>query len=93
MRIIPADEFGANWSRLLSQLAEGEELLLTEAGRPIGRVLPPLPAGLSLAQEEWRQELDAWQRDVHARADRYPPGFVVDCSYEAIYGEREDAQR
>jgi antitoxin (DNA-binding transcriptional repressor) of toxin-antitoxin stability system len=35
MRIIPVDEFGANWPRLLSQLADGEELLLTDAGRPV----------------------------------------------------------
>ena len=93
MKIIPADEFGADWPLLLSQLADGEEFLLTDAGRPVGRVLPPLPTGRALARDEWRQELDAWERDVQARADRYPPGFTVDCSYEAIYGEREDAQR
>lgn len=95
MRIIPVDEFGANWPRLLSQLVEGEELLLTDAGRPVGRVLPPMPPSVEppLTSAEWRRELDAWQQDVQARADRYPPGFVVDCSHEAIYGEREDAQR
>ena len=89
------DEFGANWPRLLAQLAAGEELLLTDAGRPVGRVLPPTPLSVEPPPTAagWRQEFDAWQRDVQARADRYPPGFVVDCSYEAIYGEREDAPR
>ena len=42
MRIIPADEFGANWLRLLSQLTDGEEFLLTDRGQPVGRVLPPV---------------------------------------------------
>jgi antitoxin (DNA-binding transcriptional repressor) of toxin-antitoxin stability system len=92
-RIVTADEFRANWPRLLSQLAEGEELLLTDAGRPIGRVLPPLPAERPLAHDEWKQEHDAWQRDAQGRVGRYPPGFALDASYEAIYGEREDAQR
>ena len=88
MKIIPADEFGANWPLLLSQLAEGEEFLLTDAGRPVGRVLPPGRP----AEDHLRafQELTAL---IRSRADRYPPGFTVDCGYEAIYGEREDAQR
>jgi antitoxin (DNA-binding transcriptional repressor) of toxin-antitoxin stability system len=87
MRIIPADEFGANWPRLLSQLAEGEEFLLTDAGRLIGRVLPPptLTDRQPLARDEWQQEFDAWQRDVQARAHRYPPGYVADDSREGIY--------
>ena len=46
MRIITADEFGANWPQLLSQLTEGEEFLLTDAGRPVSRVLPPMPGNL-----------------------------------------------
>jgi hypothetical protein len=37
-------------------------------------------------------KLDAWMKEVEARADRYPPGFVLDDSYEAIYGERENSQ-
>jgi antitoxin (DNA-binding transcriptional repressor) of toxin-antitoxin stability system len=95
MRIIPADEFGANWPRLLSQLTNGEEFLLTDAGRPVGRVLPPnpLPETQTLTRDEWQRELAAWRMEVQSRANRYPPGFVVDCRYEAIYGELEDAQR
>jgi antitoxin (DNA-binding transcriptional repressor) of toxin-antitoxin stability system len=95
MRVISVDEFGANWPRLLSQLEAGEEFLLTDAGRPVGRVLPPSPppAQPSLTPAEWERELRDWQREVRARADRYPPGFAVDCSYQAIYGEREDVPR
>jgi antitoxin (DNA-binding transcriptional repressor) of toxin-antitoxin stability system len=85
MRIIPADEFGANWPRLLSQLTNGEEFLLTDAGRPVGRVLPPMPDSQPLTGNEWQREFDAWQRDVQARANRYPPGYAADDSRDSIY--------
>jgi hypothetical protein len=39
-----------------------------------------------------RAELEAWKRDAESRAERYPPGFVLDDSRETIYREREDAQ-
>lgn len=97
MRIISADEFGANWPRLLSQLAEGEEYLLTESGKPVGRVLPPMPGSL----KQWEQQRDprlakddlqAFQKLttlVRSHADRYPSGHVIDDSRESIYRDRE----
>lgn len=101
MRVITADEFGANWSRLLSQLAEGEELLLTDAGRPIGRVLPLVPVSLKQGSEEYDSQsaddhLRAFQKLttlVRSRADRYPPGHVIDDSRESIYRDREALPR
>ena len=47
---------------------------------------------LPLTGDAWRAELEAWKRDAESRADRYPPGFVLDDSRETIYREREDAQ-
>jgi hypothetical protein len=38
-----------------------------------------------LPYEEWKRRFDAWQIDVAARADRYPPGFAADVSRESIY--------
>jgi hypothetical protein len=45
-----------------------------------------------LTGEAWKRELEAWKRDAESRADRYPPGHVLDDSRETIYGEREDSQ-
>lgn len=45
-----------------------------------------------LTGDAWRAELDAWRRDALSRAGRYPPGFDLDDSRDAIYREREDAQ-
>ena len=45
----------------------------------------PLTAGRVLTHEEWLAHMDAWMAEVQARAHRYPPGFEVDISREAMY--------
>jgi hypothetical protein len=104
---LQSNEINCDWSchenhsgrRILGELAptafpiDGrEEFLLTDAGRPVGRVLPPPTLtdtdSEPLASGEWQQEFDAWQRDVQARADRYPPGYVADDSRDGIYRDR-----
>jgi hypothetical protein len=45
-----------------------------------------------LTGEDWQREREAWKRDAESRADRYPPGHVLDDSRETIYGEREREQ-
>lgn len=47
---------------------------------------------LPLTGDAWLEAFEAWKRAAEARADRYPPGFVVDDSRETIDREREDAQ-
>jgi antitoxin (DNA-binding transcriptional repressor) of toxin-antitoxin stability system len=101
MRIIPADEFGANWPRLLSELSDGEEFLLTDDGRPVGRVLPPKQGNLKQGDEDYDSRssdnhLRAFQELttlVRSRADRYPPGHIIDDSRESIYRDREALPR
>ena len=45
----------------------------------------PLPAPRALTHEEWLANFEAWMAEVQARAHRYPPGFEVDISREAMY--------
>jgi hypothetical protein len=59
---------------------------LAESGISTPEASPPLTG------DAWRAELEAWKRDAAGRAERDPPGFVLDDSREAIYREREDAQ-
>ena len=47
---------------------------------------------LPLTGDAWLAELDTWKRDAESRAGRYPAGFVLDDSRDALYREREDAQ-
>jgi hypothetical protein len=35
--------------------------------------------------DDWKKEFDAWMAEVQLRAQRYPPGFAMDDSREAIY--------
>ncbi len=35
--------------------------------------------------DDWKKYFDAWMADVQARANRYPPGFVMDDSRESMY--------
>jgi antitoxin (DNA-binding transcriptional repressor) of toxin-antitoxin stability system len=95
MTTIPATELVNQLPRILQAIASGEEFLVIEAGRPVARIVPPSPPVPTepLTADQWQKEFDPWMKEVEARADRYPPGFVLDDSYEAIYGERENAQR
>jgi hypothetical protein len=44
------------------------------------------PAALSAG--DWDRQFDDWMKEVAARASRYPDGFVVDDSREAMYEGR-----
>ncbi len=95
MTTIATADLAKQLPHILQALAAGEEFLLTEDGQPVARIIPPGQAvpeeALTLKQRQ--QEFDDWMKSVEASADRYPSGFVLDDSYEAMYGERENAQR
>ena len=77
----------------LSALAAAHGTSVDEFAGPwldsLFRVSPPPP---SLTEEERRAAFEEWMRVVESRADRYPPGFVLDDSRESMYRERLDAQ-
>jgi antitoxin (DNA-binding transcriptional repressor) of toxin-antitoxin stability system len=94
MSVIATTDLAEQLPHILQGLAAGEEFLLTDAGKPVARIVAPRPSipEEPMSIEQWQKEFDAWMKEVEARADRYPPGFVLDDSYEAIYGERENSQ-
>ena len=51
----------------------------------------PLPSAESTIEDRLRA-FERWTRRIESRADRYPPGHVLDDSRENIYIERENAQ-
>ena len=73
-------------------VAEVLELRARRRPAPLDETGTAAPEPLPLTGEAWYAELEAWKRDAESRAGRYPPGFVLDDSREAIYREREDAQ-
>ncbi len=91
MTTIPAVELSTRLQAILAALASGEEFLLTDAGQPVARLLAAGAASqeLPLGPQEWQLEFDAWRRDAVLRADRYPPGFKLDDSRDAMYADPE----
>jgi hypothetical protein len=74
--------------RLAKRAAAGnitvEQLILTLAAENDGNAHPtPTPTAASF--DDWKKQFDAWMAEVQARAQRYPPGFAMDDSREAIY--------
>jgi hypothetical protein len=58
---------------------------LADYGQPLSEWKPP-------TEEEWRRVWEEWDREIMARASRYPPGFQVDDSREAMYFGRDEAE-
>ena len=90
--IIPEDTF-----RRLSERAAALNISVDDLVKPaldrLAESGTPVPeSSLPLTGDAWRTELDTWKQDALSRAGRYPPGFVLDDSREAIYREREDSQ-
>jgi hypothetical protein len=89
---VPEDTFRRLSERAAALNISVDELVmpaldrLAEAGTSSPKSLLPLTG------DAWRTELEAWKRDAEIRAERYPPGFVLNDSRESIYGEREDTQ-
>jgi prevent-host-death family protein len=70
---------------ILNRVARGEEFVVTDHGRAVARIVPPADdhAGRPAAPD-WPGQFDDWMRAVDARADRYPAGFTLDDSRDAI---------
>ncbi len=94
MTTIATTDLAKQLSTILQAIASGEEFLVTDAGRPVARIIAPARSepGQVLSGEAWQRELDEWCRRAQLRANRYPPGFVLDDSRETIYSERENGQ-
>jgi len=86
---IPEDAYQNLVERAAVQNVSVEEYVVSTVARlASGGPSPerePTPAERFAAFERWTQ----W---IEERADRSPPGHVVDDSRESIYGERENDQ-
>jgi hypothetical protein len=91
--VIPEDTF-----RRLSERAAALNISVNDFVKPaldrLAESGTPAPEpSLPLTGDAWRAELEAWKQDALNRTGRYPPGFVLDDSRDAMYyREREDAQ-
>jgi hypothetical protein len=89
---VPEETFQRLSARAAALAISVEDLVQPVLERIAESGTSSLQPTVPLTGDAWRAELEAWKRDAESRADRYPPGFVLDDSRETSYREREDAQ-
>ena len=89
---IPEDTFRRLAARAATLNITVEEMVALALEQLARNGSPGQMPSIPLTGEAWKRELEAWKQDAERRANRYPPGHVLDDSRETIYGEREDSQ-
>ena len=95
---MPSVEIPEETFRRLAERAATRNLSVDDYVRPaLDRLAEeePLDPVLStpLTGDAWLAAWDAWTRDIENRSGRYPPGFVLDDSRDAIYRDWDDPPR
>jgi hypothetical protein len=90
--VVPEETFRRLSERAAARNISVDDLVKPALDRLAEGGTPASGPSLPLTGDAWRTELDAWKQDALSRAGRYPPGFVLDDSREAIDREREDTQ-
>jgi prevent-host-death family protein len=68
-----------NLSKLLKQVQDGNEILITDRGRPVGKIVPVLPHSLALKERLKRlEERGAIERCSRKRMSKVPPPLPVE---------------
>ena len=91
--MIPDETYQRLVERAAAQNIPVDELITSavDYGAKYGPFPPDPPPPLT--GDAWIAAMDEMKREAESRAGRYPPGFVLDDSREAMYRERLDAQR
>ena len=88
---IPDHTYQALVVQAIARNLDVEELVLQAVTQLINTPLPR-ESYQEPTIEQRLQALDRWTRRIEERADRYPQGFRVDDSREAMYEDRLRAQ-
>jgi prevent-host-death family protein len=66
-------EVKANLSRLIKEVKEGAEIILTERGKPVARLIPSGQDSLSLEQRLAQLERSGWIEPLKSKKRKLPP--------------------
>jgi prevent-host-death family protein len=76
MRILPIHEAKNNFSALLQEVEQGEEIIITRHGKHIARIVREVPVQMSAQErEQRRQAAIARLEALHARIGPAEPGY------------------
>jgi prevent-host-death family protein len=68
-----------NLSKLLKVVQDGNEVLLTDRGRPVGKIVPVQPHSLALAERLKRlEERGVMERRNRRRTNKVPPPLPLE---------------
>ncbi len=84
---VPAETY-ERLARRAADLGTTTDALALPAIEQAAAAPPAVPTVLT--GEAWAEKFREFTRKVQAEAHRYPPGFVLDDSREAMYFGRED---
>lgn len=82
-----------NLSKLLRLVQDGNEVLLTDRGRPVGKIVPVPPRSLALAQRlKGLEERGLIERGHKKRVKRVPPPLPLEkgLAQKMLQGDRND---
>ncbi len=84
---IPEDLYHrlANRAAALGSTVEALAAPALDQLAPESHTNEPSTLPVDLPYHEWKKRFDAHMKTIEAKADRYPPGHVVDVSREAMY--------
>lgn len=77
MKAAKVSELKAGLSKYLARVKRGEQVVITERGKPVAKLVPLPPRPEGMADTEWARLLDLERRGVLKLPERLglPPGF------------------
>jgi len=82
-----------NLSKLLKLVQDGNEVLLTDRGRPVGKIVPVPPRSLALAERlKGLEERGLIERGHKKRMKKVPPPLPLEkgLAQKMLQGDRND---
>ena len=77
MKAAKVSELKAGLSKYLARVKRGEQVMITERGKPVAKLVPLPPRPRDTDEAEWARLLDLERRGVLKLPERFglPPGF------------------
>jgi prevent-host-death family protein len=82
-----------NLSKLLKLVQDGNEVLLTDRGRPVGKIVPVPPRSLALAERlKGLEERGLIEHRQKSRVNKVPPPLPLGkgLAQKMLHGDRND---
>ena len=80
MEHVGIQELKTNPARIFARVVQGETLMVTQRGRPVGRIVPPVPTREEVISAT--EGLKALRREIVAQGGGISAGEIVASTHE-----------